>query len=120
MAFELWRNSVQYAQFIVLVIFSPLGVAVTVLRFVATRRSSRKVAFEDWMALVAAFFSVMTNVAGLVGMFILTSIIHHLTFSVFFPFSHRGVTLATSTLNGRDIATEVAESPNDYKDMRKV
>lgn len=30
------------------------------------------------------------------------------------------MTSATSILNGRDIATEVAESPNDYKNMRKV
>jgi cytochrome bd-type quinol oxidase subunit 2 len=68
MGFELWKDPIQFAQFIVLIIFSPLGVILTMLRVMATRRSSRKVAFEDWMALVAAFFTVMTNVAGLAGM----------------------------------------------------
>lgn len=71
MGFELWKDPIQFAQFIVLIIFSPLGVILTVLRVMATRRSSRKVAFEDWMALVAAFFTVMTNVAGLAGTYLL-------------------------------------------------
>lgn len=67
MTFEIYHNSTQFAQFIVLVIFSPLGIAVTALRFVATRHGSRKPGLEDWMAAAATLFFVLVNLAGLMG-----------------------------------------------------
>ncbi|KAK2603435.1 hypothetical protein QQS21_004386 [Conoideocrella luteorostrata] len=50
MAFQLNNSSTQISQFIVLLIFTPLGILVTALRFVATSRSKRKVDIEDWLA----------------------------------------------------------------------
>lgn len=35
------------AQFVVLIIFTPLGILVTTLRFVAASRSKRNIAIED-------------------------------------------------------------------------
>lgn len=66
-AFELWKDSTQLAQFIVLVALTPIGIAVTVLRFVATRRGARKPGLEDWLATVAAIFFILVNLAGLMG-----------------------------------------------------
>jgi hypothetical protein len=68
MAFRIYNNPTQYAQFIVLIIFTPLGIAVTVLRFVATRYGARKPGLEDWMAAIATLFFALTNFAGLMGM----------------------------------------------------
>lgn len=67
MGFDLGRDSTQLAQFIVLMIFTPIGIAVMVLRFIATRRSARKLGLEDWMAALATLFFVLTNLGGLVG-----------------------------------------------------
>jgi cytochrome bd-type quinol oxidase subunit 2 len=67
MAFETWKNSTQMAQFVVLVLFTPLGIAVTALRFVATRRSARKPGAEDWLAVIAAVFCTLMNWAALMG-----------------------------------------------------
>ena len=67
MAFELWKNSTQLSQFIVLIIFTPLGIAVTVLRFVATRRVARKIGHEDWLAAAATLFFILCNLGGLMG-----------------------------------------------------
>lgn len=67
MAFRIYNNSTQFAQFIVLIIFTPLGIAVTVLRFVATRHGARKPGLEDWMAALATVFFVLVNLAGLLG-----------------------------------------------------
>ncbi|KAK9426029.1 putative integral membrane protein [Seiridium unicorne] len=92
MAFELWKNSAQWAQFLTLIIFTPLGIAVTLLRFVATHRSARKPSLEDWLALTATIFFVLNNLAAL---------------------------MATSILNGRSIPEEIAESMSDYVRMRK-
>ncbi|KAI9695819.1 MAG: hypothetical protein M1820_008413 [Bogoriella megaspora] len=92
MTFELWKNSAQWAQFLTLIIFTPLGVAVVLLRFVAVHRSARKPSLEDWLALTATIFFVLNNLGALV---------------------------ATSNLNGRTIQEEVAESISDYVRMRK-
>lgn len=80
------------SQFIVLTIFTPLGILVTILRFVATHRASRKPSIEDWLAVVATVFFITTNLGGL---------------------------MAISILNGREIAEEIRESPSDYKHMRQ-
>ncbi|KAI0410782.1 hypothetical protein F5X98DRAFT_358895 [Xylaria grammica] len=92
MAFEIWRNSTQLAQFILLITFTPLGIAVTALRFVAIRRTARKPGFEDWMAVLATLFFALTNLGGLI---------------------------AISFLNGRTVEQEARESPSDYSNMRK-
>jgi hypothetical protein len=67
MTSELFRNSTYTAQFFVLIIFSPLGIAVTWLRFVATRREGRKIGLEDWFAVLATIFFLLTNIGGLGG-----------------------------------------------------
>jgi hypothetical protein len=67
MAFEIWKNHTQYAQFIVILTLTPLGVAVTVWRFVATYQRARKPGLEDWMAAVAVFLSILVNLGSLVG-----------------------------------------------------
>ncbi|RYP69622.1 hypothetical protein DL769_005242 [Monosporascus sp. CRB-8-3] len=80
------------SQFVVLIIFTPIGIVVTALRFVATRRSARKPGLEDWLAVAATLFFTLTDLGGL---------------------------MAISILNGREIAQEIAESPLDYKRMRQ-
>ncbi|GAP85076.1 putative benzoate 4-monooxygenase cytochrome [Rosellinia necatrix] len=92
MAFELWKNHAEYTQFIVLLVFSPLSILVVAWRFVATYQSTRKPGLEDWMAVVAVIFSVLTNVGGIT---------------------------ATSYLNGRSLEQEIAENPSDYRQTRR-
>ncbi|QKX61039.1 uncharacterized protein TRUGW13939_08185 [Talaromyces rugulosus] len=92
MAFEINKDPTQFAQFVTLIIFTPLGIAVTALRFVGVRRVTRKVGVEDWLAVIATIFFVLTNLAGL---------------------------MAISILNGRQITQEVIETPSDYARMRK-
>ncbi|KAK5992616.1 Wortmanamides biosynthesis cluster protein C [Cladobotryum mycophilum] len=91
MTFKLYNNSTQLSQFVVLLVFTPLGILITCLRFVATRRSARKIGMEDWLAAIATLFFVLTNLSGL---------------------------MAISILNGRQLSEEVIESPLDYKHMR--
>lgn len=67
MTFEIYKDSAQFSQFITLIIFTPLGIVVTALRFVAVRRVARKVGSEDWLALIATIFFILTNLAGLMG-----------------------------------------------------
>jgi threonine/homoserine/homoserine lactone efflux protein len=67
MAFEIWKESTQFSQFIVLLVFTPMGIVVTALRFVAGSRAVRKPGFEDWMAVVATIFFIMVNVTAFVG-----------------------------------------------------
>lgn len=67
MAFELWKNSTQLAQFIVLIVFTPIGFMVASLRLVATHRGARKPGLEDWLAIVATIFFMLVNLAGLMG-----------------------------------------------------
>lgn len=85
MGFEIYNNSTQYAEFIVMIIFTPLGVAVTALRFVATRRGARKLGFDDWMAGTATLFFVLFNIAALMGklkLFLLPQVHHSSTGSL--------------------------------------
>lgn len=65
---ELYKNPTQLAEFVVLILFTPLGIAVTVLRFVATYHSQRKPGLEDWMAILATLFFCLTNIGGVSGM----------------------------------------------------
>ncbi|KAH9984254.1 hypothetical protein F4779DRAFT_330912 [Xylariaceae sp. FL0662B] len=92
MAFEMWKNSTEMAQFIVLIILTPIGIAVTGLRFVACRHGARKAGLEDWLAVLACLFASLVNFDAL---------------------------MAISILNGRTIVQEVVESPSDYEHMRK-
>jgi preprotein translocase subunit Sss1 len=70
MGFAIHDNSTQLAQFCVLIVFTPLGILLTWLRFVANCRSARKPSSEDWLAVVATIFFIGTNLAGLVGEYI--------------------------------------------------
>ncbi|KAI0894505.1 hypothetical protein F4806DRAFT_471582 [Annulohypoxylon nitens] len=92
MAFELWENHIHIAEFIVLLTFTPIGIVVTALRFVATHRAARKPSLEDWLAVVATVIFVLVAIASC---------------------------MAITTLNGRSIAQEIPESPSDYSRMRK-
>lgn len=67
MTFNIHNNSTQFAEFIVLILFTPLGIAVTVLRFVATRYGARKPGLEDWLAAGATLFFLLFNLASLMG-----------------------------------------------------
>ncbi|KAK7994638.1 hypothetical protein PG991_016226 [Apiospora marii] len=87
MVLELNRSPRQQAEFIVILVLTPLGIAVTILRFIATSRSPRSPGLEDWMAMSATLFFLLTNIGGL---------------------------SAIGILNGRDIATEIAEAPDSY------
>ncbi|KID85142.1 benzoate 4-monooxygenase cytochrome P450 [Metarhizium guizhouense ARSEF 977] len=89
MAFAAYNSSAQMSQFIVLLLFTPIGILVTVLRFVAARRSQRNTDIEDWLAVLATIFFAMCNLS------------------------------AISIINGRTLEQEVGESPSDYKLMRK-
>jgi hypothetical protein len=93
MPFHMYRHPTQFAQFITLIVFTPLGIAATVLRFVATRRSGRKADREDWLAAVAAFFFVACNFGAL---------------------------MSITVLNGRAISHLAYDSPHEYKHARKV
>ncbi|EXU96266.1 hypothetical protein X797_010651 [Metarhizium robertsii] len=67
MPFAAYNSSAQMAQFIVLLIFTPIGILVTVLRFIAARRSQRNTDIEDWLAVLATVFFAMCNLSGLMG-----------------------------------------------------
>lgn len=112
MAFAIYKNSTQLAQLIVLLIFSPLTILCLVLRFVATRRTKRKLGFEDWMAVLATIFAILNNLFALLGLFHLKRV-----FLCLFPLTRCP---AIGVLNGRQIIDEVKQSPQDYTAMRKV
>lgn len=57
MALEVWKIPTQETHFIMSVVFTPLGVMVTLLRFYATKRAKRKVGFEDWSEWLTLFAS---------------------------------------------------------------
>lgn len=67
MGFAIYNNSTQLATFIVLIVFTPLGIILTGLRFFAARRGARELSYEDWLAVVATLFSIGQNIAGVVG-----------------------------------------------------
>jgi hypothetical protein len=54
-------------QFMILVIFSPLSIALIVLRFMAVRRSARNISAEDWLAVLALLFLMLCNIAAIIG-----------------------------------------------------
>ncbi|KAJ0115638.1 hypothetical protein J7T55_010461 [Diaporthe amygdali] len=51
MAFNIFENKEQTAVFFLLIVFTPICILVTCLRFRASQLTGRKVAVEDWMAL---------------------------------------------------------------------
>lgn len=67
MAFRLLDDSTQSSQFIVLLVFTPLGIIVTGLRFIIAPGSGRKIGLEDWSAVVATIFSTLANLGALMG-----------------------------------------------------
>lgn len=67
MAFLLYQNKQQWAEFWIMIIAPLLAAAVTALRFVATRRGKRKPGLEDWLALGGLVSIVMFALAALLG-----------------------------------------------------
>lgn len=55
MAFEVFEDTVQRAVFFLLVIFTPICIVITYLRFRTLQITGRKVGSEDWLALAALF-----------------------------------------------------------------
>lgn len=53
---SIFDDSIQGTIFILIVVLTPLSVLATVLRFLASRLSSRKLGPEDWFALGALLF----------------------------------------------------------------
>lgn len=53
---NVFNDSMQGTIFIVIVVLTPLSVIATVLRFLASRVSLRKLGAEDWFALGALLF----------------------------------------------------------------
>ncbi|KJK94778.1 hypothetical protein H633G_01380 [Metarhizium anisopliae BRIP 53284] len=113
MPFTAYNSSAQMAQFIVLLIFTPIGISVTVLRFVAARRSQRNTDIEDWLAVLATVFFAMCNLSGLMG----KSAHGHAVCEEIC--TDQCPTIAISIINGRALEQEVGKSPSDYKLMRK-
>lgn len=56
MAFEIFNDSLQGSVFLVFVIFTPLCILATALRFVASHMATRGAGIEDWFALGALVF----------------------------------------------------------------
>ncbi|RYO78505.1 hypothetical protein DL766_009225 [Monosporascus sp. MC13-8B] len=56
MAFDLFNDPLQSAGFVILIIFTPLCIAATALRFVSSWMTLRKASKEDWLALGALLF----------------------------------------------------------------
>ncbi|KAK8073153.1 hypothetical protein PG996_006501 [Apiospora saccharicola] len=92
MGVELSRSPKQEAEFVVNLVLTPIGIVVTILRFVATSHSSRNPGLEDWMAISGTLFFVLTNLGSL---------------------------SAIGILNGRDMAMEILEAPDSYGHIRK-
>ncbi|PHH88578.1 hypothetical protein CDD83_7346 [Cordyceps sp. RAO-2017] len=92
MAFELQKHPTQMAHFVAVLVFSPLSIAVVLLRLVAVPRSGRRLGLEDALAAVATLFAVLTNLGGQV---------------------------AITILNGREISEKIAQSPSDFGHMRR-
>jgi hypothetical protein len=67
MAFEINKDSTQFAQFVTLIKLTPLGIVVTALRFVAVRHVERKVGAEDWLAIIATLVTILTYLSALMG-----------------------------------------------------
>jgi hypothetical protein len=53
MALNVWDNQEQTIGFVLCLIFAPVSVLATILRFVATRRFNRPYGWDDWHALIA-------------------------------------------------------------------
>ncbi|KAI1825866.1 hypothetical protein F4861DRAFT_154726 [Xylaria intraflava] len=67
MAPGLHQESLQKAQFVVLILFTSLSIILTALRFVAIRLGGRKASLEDWLAVAATVGLIFTNVGALEG-----------------------------------------------------
>ncbi|KAM3074220.1 hypothetical protein ACMFMF_006241 [Clarireedia jacksonii] len=113
MGFAVYNNSTQLATFIGLIAFTPLGIFVTGLRFIATRRGARKLSYEDWLAVVATLFFISQNVAGIIGKF---KLIYDLLLGLLILFWVIGVRIT----NGREVIDELFQSPSDFAHMRKA
>jgi uncharacterized iron-regulated membrane protein len=56
MAFRVFDEPQAGACFALSLVFSPICIAATGLRFLATRRAGRKIAWDDWHALTGLVF----------------------------------------------------------------
>ncbi|CAJ2504150.1 Uu.00g115440.m01.CDS01 [Anthostomella pinea] len=65
MTFRVFDDRVLGSIFVVALICTPIAILVTVLRFVATRKSQRKIGWEDYLALLALLFNLGFNIMEL-------------------------------------------------------
>lgn len=61
MALAVFNESQQGACFVVICVCTPIAILATILRFVATSRSRRKLGWEDFFALVALVINLAYN-----------------------------------------------------------
>ncbi|KAI1407903.1 hypothetical protein F5Y13DRAFT_121114 [Hypoxylon sp. FL1857] len=61
MTFRVFDDGVLGALFVSIIVCTPIAILVTVLRFVATRKSQRKIGLEDYLALLALLFNLGFN-----------------------------------------------------------
>ncbi|KAK5989623.1 Satratoxin biosynthesis SC1 cluster protein 4 [Cladobotryum mycophilum] len=59
MALHVFDDTQQGASFIVCIVSTPICILATILRFVATSHSGRKIGLEDWFALLGLFFFLL-------------------------------------------------------------
>ncbi|RYP47492.1 hypothetical protein DL768_006464 [Monosporascus sp. mg162] len=93
MALHIFDNSAQGAYFVLLVVLAPICIAATILRFIATRRSGRAPALEDWFALAA--------------------LIVHLAYTVLSLW-------VLIEINGRDTVVMAVREPEEFAYLRKM
>jgi drug/metabolite transporter (DMT)-like permease len=56
MALNVFQDPQETAAWVVCIIFTPICILATVLRFVATKRAGRAFGWEDWFALLGLVF----------------------------------------------------------------
>ncbi|KAI0179683.1 hypothetical protein GGR52DRAFT_527986 [Hypoxylon sp. FL1284] len=71
MAFLVMQDSLQGTYFVLVLILMPLCVALTALRFLATKRSGRKPNIEDWFALLALLAYLAGSILSEIGLVII-------------------------------------------------
>lgn len=61
MALAVFNESQQGAAFVIIIVCTPIAILATILRFVATSRSRRKLGWEDFFASLALLINLAYN-----------------------------------------------------------
>ncbi|GAP92218.1 putative integral membrane protein [Rosellinia necatrix] len=93
MALRILTDPAQGAYFILLIILVPVGVAATILRFVATKKSGRSPGIEDWLALGALVSYLSNTILALIALI---------------------------GFNGRDAVVLALTKPEEYASLQKI